>query len=108
MGTTGTTGTTGASGASYLGEAGWSLGGATQRSLCHWSGWESQGRARGEYLELTGQRGWWLVGGGEPVFDVRFRCWKEVGEDGQKMAQYYTAITHHHNNNIVNMKVRDY
>ena len=24
------------------------------------------------------------------------------------MAQYYTAITHHHNNNIVNMKVRDY
>ena len=24
------------------------------------------------------------------------------------MAQYYTAITHHHNNNIVNMKVRYY
>ena len=48
-----------------------------------------------------------MVGGGAPVFDVRFRCWKEVGEDGQKMAQYYTAITHHHNNNIVNMKVRD-
>ena len=98
--TTGTTGASGASGASYLGEAGWSLGGATQRSLCHWSGLESRGGISGVDREDGG--------GGAPVFDVRFRCWKEVGEDGQKMAQYYTAITHHHNNNIVNMKVRDY
>ena len=51
-------GATGTSETSYLGEADWSLCGATQRSLYHWSSLESQG----EYLELTCERGWWVEG----------------------------------------------
>ena len=56
-----------------------------------------------ECLEMTGERGWWVV---VQVFDVRFRSLCEVRERGERlaMAQYYSAITAH-NNNIVNMKV---